>query len=107
MILPKNDPTRQVYQTITFEKWREMFGNKISIYNAENLEQYFGKLFNMASHMQKNIQCPLLVVHSNDDILLSWQQAFEITERVNGARLLHLPFAKYILLQDIPERVTT
>lgn len=62
-----------------------MFGNKISIYNAENLEQYFGKLFNTASHLQKNIQCPLLVVHSNDDILLSRQQVFELTERVNGA----------------------
>lgn len=37
MILPKNDPTQQVYQTITLEKWREMFGNKISIYNAENI----------------------------------------------------------------------
>lgn len=28
MILPKNDPTRQVYQTITLKKWREMFGKK-------------------------------------------------------------------------------
>ena len=53
MILPKNDPTRQVYQTITLEKWREMFGNKISAYNDENIETYFGKLFNTASHLQK------------------------------------------------------
>lgn len=106
MILPKNDPTRQVYQTITLKKWREMFGNKISTYNAKNREQYFGKLFNMASHLQKNIQFPLLVMHSKDDILLSRQQVFELTERVNGARLLHLPFVKHILLQDMLERVT-
>ncbi|MFT8587316.1 hypothetical protein [Acetobacter papayae] len=59
MILPKNDPTRQVYQTITLKKWREMFGNKISTHNAKNLEQYFGKLFNTASHLQKisNARC--------------------------------------------------
>ncbi|MFT8891497.1 MAG: hypothetical protein ABF888_06630 [Acetobacter papayae] len=51
MILPKNDPTRQVYQTITLEKWREMFGNKIAAYNDENIETYFGKLFNNKSHI--------------------------------------------------------
>ena len=106
MILPKNDPTRQVYQTITLKKWREMFGKKISTYNTKNLEQYFGKLFNTASHLHKNIQCPLLVVHNKDDILLSRQQVFELTKQVNGARLLNLPFVKHILLQDMLERVT-
>ncbi|MCW2264216.1 pimeloyl-ACP methyl ester carboxylesterase [Gluconobacter cerinus] len=117
-MLPEDDTARQIYQTINLEKWREMFGNQIAIYNAENPEPDFGKLFNAATHMWlscdedaypgasvKNIQCPLLVVHGDDDMLVSRQQAFELTEQVSGARLLNLPFAKHTLLEDMPKCV--
>lgn len=117
-VLPENDPTRQIYQTITLEKWRAMFGNQISIYNAENPDPDFGKLFTAATQMWlgcdedaypgasvKNIECPLLVVHGDDDMLVSRQQAFDLTEQVKGARLLNLPFAKHTLLEDMPESV--
>lgn len=117
-VLPENDPARQVYQTITLEKWREIFENQISVYNAEIPEPDFGKLFTAATHMWlgcdedaypgasvKNIQCPLLVVHGDDDMLVLRQQVFELTEQVKGARFLNLPFAKHTLLEDIPERV--
>lgn len=53
----------------------------------------------------KNIRCPLLVVHGDDDMLVSRQQAFDLTEQVKGARLLNLPFAKHSLLEDMPESV--
>lgn len=117
-VLPENDPARQIYQMINLEKWRVMFGNQISVYNAENPEPDFGKLFTAATHMWlgcdedaypgasvKNIQCPLLVVHGDDDMLVSRQQGFELTEQVKGARLLNLPFAKHTLLEDMPECV--
>ncbi|MFT8417296.1 MAG: alpha/beta hydrolase [Acetobacter sp.] len=115
-ILPENDPARQIYQTITLEKWREMFGEQITIYNAENPEPDFGKLFKAATQMWlgcdddaypgvsvKDILCPLLVVHGDDDILVSRQQAFELARQVKGSRLLNLPFARHTLLEDIPE----
>ncbi len=117
-MLPENDPTRQIYQTITLENWRGMFGNQISVYNAENPEPDFGKLFKATTHMWlgcdedaypgasvRNIQCPLLVVHGDDDMLVSRQQAFELAGQVKGARLLNLPFARHTLLEDMPERV--
>ncbi|MFT8779776.1 alpha/beta fold hydrolase [Acetobacter orientalis] len=117
-VLPENDPARQIYQTITLEKWRAMFGDQISIYNTENPDPDFGKLFTAATQMWlgcdedaypgasvKNIQCPLLVVHGDDDMLVSRQQAFDLTEQVKGARLLNLPFAKHTLLEDMPESV--
>ena len=117
-VLPENDPARQIYQKINLEKWRGMFGNQISVYNAENPEPDFEKLFKAATHMWlgcdedaypgasvKNIRCPLLVVHGDDDMLVSRQQAFELAEQVKGARLLNLPFAKHTLLEDMPERV--
>lgn len=118
-VLPENDTARQIYQTINLEKWHEMFGNQIAIYNAENPEPNFGRLFSAARHMWlscdedaypgasvRNIQCPLLVVHGDDDMLVSRQQAFELAEQVSGARLLNLPFAKHTLLEDMPERVS-
>ncbi|WP_242010862.1 alpha/beta fold hydrolase [Acetobacter musti] len=96
-VLPENDPARQIYQTITLEKWRALFGNQISRYNTENPDPDFGKLFRAATHMWlgcdedaypgasvKNIRCPLLVVHGDDDILVSRQQAFELTEAATG-----------------------
>ncbi|MFT8898400.1 MAG: alpha/beta hydrolase [Acetobacter sp.] len=117
-ILPENDPARQLYQTITLEKWSAMFGEQITTYNAENPEPDFGKLFNAAARMWlscdndaypstsvKDITCPLLVVHGDDDILVSRKQAFELAEHVKGSRLLNLPFASHTLLEDMPERV--
>jgi len=117
-VLPENDPARQIYQTITLEKWRGMFGSQIAVYNTENPKPDFGKLFKAATQMWlgsdenaypgasvKNIQCPLLVVHGDDDMLVSRQQAFELAEQVKGARLLNIPFAKHTLLEDMPERV--
>ncbi|CAI9122337.1 alpha/beta fold hydrolase, partial [Brytella acorum] len=117
-VLPENDPARQIYQTITLEKWRAMFGSQISVYNMENPDPDFGKLFTAATQMWlgcdedaypgasvKNIRCPLLVVHGDDDMLVSRQQAFDLTEQVKGARLLNLPFAKHTLLEDMPESV--
>ncbi|MBV1829580.1 alpha/beta hydrolase [Komagataeibacter sp. AV436] len=117
-VLPENDPARRIYQTITLEKWHEIFGDQISVYNAENPQPDFGKLFTAAMHMWlgcdadaypgasvKNIQCPLLVVHGDDDMLVSRQQGLELTEQVKSARLLNLPFARHTLLEDMPERV--
>ncbi|WP_252348856.1 alpha/beta fold hydrolase [Gluconobacter sp. P5E10] len=118
-VLPENDTAGQIYQTINLAKWRETSGNQIAIYNAENLAPDFGKLFKAATHMWlgcdedaysgasvRNIQCPLLVVHGDDDMLMSRQQAFELAEQASGARLLNLPFAKHTLLEDMPERVS-
>lgn len=117
-ILPDNDPVRQIYQTISLEKWHAMFGDQIATYNGENPDPDFGKLFTAATHMWlgcdndaypgasvKDIMCPLLVVHGDDDMLVSRQQAFDLAEQVKGARLLNLPFAKHTLLEDMPERV--
>ena len=50
-VLPKKDPTRQIYQTINIKKWRGMFGNQISVYNTENPAPDFEKLFKAATHI--------------------------------------------------------
>lgn len=87
-----------------------MFGNQIPIYNVENSQSDFEKLFKSATSMWlgcdentypsasvKNTQCPLLVVNGDNDMLVSRQQAFDLTEQVKDARLLHLLFATHTL----------
>ena len=49
-----------------------------------------------------SIAAPLLVVHGDDDILVSREHAFELAERVEGARLLNLPFASHSVLEESP-----
>ncbi|MBZ7467751.1 MAG: alpha/beta hydrolase [Klebsiella michiganensis] len=114
--MPANDPTREIYQTITMEAWREMCPEQVDRYEAENPSADFVRLFNAIKAMWlgndgkaypgasvQSIACPLLVVHGDEDFLVSRRQAFELVQQVKGARLLNLPFASHTVLEDSPE----
>ncbi|AZQ56177.1 alpha/beta fold hydrolase [Burkholderia cenocepacia] len=116
--LPADDPTRDVYQSITVDEWRGMFPEQVRHYEAENPKPDFAMLFGATAAMWlgndeqaypgaavRSIGCPLLVVHGDEDFLVSRRQAFELVEQVEGARLLNLPFASHTVLEDSPEDV--
>ncbi|MCL4065810.1 alpha/beta hydrolase [Pseudomonas sp. GX19020] len=116
--LSADDPTRETYQGITVDEWRGMFAEQVEAYEAENTEPNFGRLFDATKSMWlgsdehaypgasvRSIKTPLLVVHGDEDFLVSRAQAFELAEQVEGARLLNLPFASHTLLEDSPEDV--
>lgn len=116
--LRADDPTRGIYQGVTESQWREMFPEQVRQYEAENPSPDFAALFAATTSMWlgnddnaypgasvKSIACPLLVVHGDEDFLVSRRQAFELAEQVEGARLLNLPFASHTLLEDSPESV--
>lgn len=116
--LPDDDPTREIYRGITAEKWRDMFPEQITRYEAENPAPDFARLFAATVAMWlgrdetaypgtlvRRITCPLLVIHGDEDFLVSRQQAFELAEQVAGAHLLNLPFATHTVLEDQPEDV--
>lgn len=116
--LPEGDPTREIYAGVTAEEWRQMFAAQVDRYEAENPEPDFDRLFAATKAMWlasdddgypgervRAIACPLLVVHGDEDFLVSRQQAFDLAERVEGARLLNLPFAAHTVLEDGPEEV--
>ncbi len=48
------------------------------------------------------IRCPLLVVHGDDDALLTRQAVVDVAGRVAGARLLNVPFAGHPVQKDQP-----
>lgn len=116
--LPSDDPTREIYEGVTEEKWRGMFAEQVARYEGENPAPDFGRLFEATRAMWLGsgenaypgaavgrIRCPLLVVHGDDDFLVSRRHAFQLAEQVEGARLLNLPFASHTVLEDDPEAV--
>lgn len=116
--LPDKNPTREIYRSVTAQEWREMFGAKIQTYEDENPDPDFARLFEATRAMWlgkgndaypnetvRAIAAPLLVVNGDDDILVSREHAFELAERVEGARLLNLPFASHTVLEDNPTDV--
>ena len=116
--LPDDDEARAIYQAVTAEEWRGMFGSEVARYEAENPRPDFARLFDATRAMWlgrgpdaypgeavHTITAPLLVVHGDEDFLVSRKQAFELVERVGGARLLNLPAASHTVLQDSPDDV--
>jgi valacyclovir hydrolase len=116
--LPEGDPTREIYAGVTAEEWRQMFAGQVGRYEAENPDPDFARLFAATKAMWlasdnnaypgervRDIASPLLVIHGDEDFLVSRQQAFDLAERVEGARVLNLPFASHTVLEDSPEEV--
>jgi pimeloyl-ACP methyl ester carboxylesterase len=116
--LPDDDPTRNIYQGVTADEWRGMFAEQIDRYEAENPDPDFARLFEATKamwlgrdadaypgEMIRAITAPLLVVHGDEDFLVSRRQAFELAELVEGARLLNLPFASHTVMEDSPEEI--
>lgn len=116
--MPADEPTREIYQGISVEEWRGMFAEQVQTYEVENPAPDFVRLFDATKTMWlgsddhaypsasvQSISTPLLVVHGDEDFLVSRAQAFELVEQVEGARLLNLPFASHTVLEDSPEDV--
>ncbi|MFN4099268.1 MAG: alpha/beta fold hydrolase [Pararhodobacter sp.] len=116
--LPGDDPARGIYQGVTVDDWRGMFGPQVDRYEAENPAPDFPRLFEATramwlgtgpeaypGGMVSDIKAPLLVIHGDEDFLVSRTQAFELAERVEGARLLNLPYASHTVLEDAPADV--
>lgn len=116
--LPSHDPTREIYEGVTEEEWRGMFAEQVERYEGENPTPDFSRLFEATRAMWlgsdenaypgasvSRIRCPLLVVHGDDDFLVSRRHAFDLAEQVEGARVLNLPFASHTVLEDDPEAV--
>lgn len=116
--LPPDDPTRETYQGILVEERRGMFAEQIQTYEVENPAPDFTRLFDATKNMWigsddhsypgasvRSIATPLLVVHGDEDFLVSRAQAFDLAEQVEGARLLNLPLASHTVLEDSPEDV--
>ena len=111
--LSDDDPVREIYRGVSVQDWRKMFPQQVECYEVENPDPDFPRLFEATRAMWLGsgadaypgetvgaISCPLLVIHGDEDFLVSRQQAFELAERVESARLLNLPLASHTVLED-------
>lgn len=116
--MPDDEPARAIYQGVGLEDWLGMFGRQVARYEAENPDPDFARLFEATRAMWlgrgpgaypgetvRDIAAPVLVVHGDEDFLVSRAQAFDLAARVAGARLLNLPFAAHTVLEDRPGEV--
>ncbi|WP_421400314.1 alpha/beta fold hydrolase [Agrobacterium fabrum] len=110
--------TRQMYAGITADGWREMFPEDVDMYHRINPQPDFDRItravvdlwLDAGAHgypgeTVREIDRHLLVIRGDDDMLVSRTNAVELADRVNGAKLLNLPFAGHSVQQKQPEMV--
>ncbi|QLF94669.1 alpha/beta fold hydrolase [Pseudomonas sp. ABC1] len=114
--LPKDDPTRALYQGITAADWREMFPHSYNSYQALNPAPDFEALVaavrdlwldtgpdGYPAESVRDIEACLLAVRGDEDPLVSRSNALELVERVPGAALLNIPFTDHSPHEDRPQ----
>ncbi|WP_269387189.1 alpha/beta fold hydrolase [Hoeflea alexandrii] len=90
-----------------------MFAKQVERHEAEHPDPEFARLFETTRAMWLGssadaypgetagaISAPLMVIHGDEDFFVSRRQAFELAQRVEGSRLLNLPFASHTVLED-------
>ena len=93
--------------------WCGMFAKQVERHEAEHPDPEFARLFETTRAMWLGsgadaypgetvgaISAPLMVIHGDEDFFVSRRQAFELAQRVEGSRLLNLPFASHTVLED-------
>ena len=113
-----DSPLREIYQRITPQSWREKFPATHEVYQRVNPAPDFDTLVKTIVGMWQDegpqgypgdsvqrITSDLLVVHGDDDHLVSRHNTWTLAEQVKGARLLNVPFAGHVAHDDQPELV--
>ncbi|MDH5859285.1 alpha/beta fold hydrolase [Lampropedia aestuarii] len=116
--LSVDDPTREMYASITATDWRDMFPEEVDRYLALNPEPNFERLLAMVrllwlddseegypGETVRSISASLLVVRGDEDQLVSRANAVELADRVAAAKLLNMPFADHSVQESQPDRL--
>lgn len=115
MSFKADGPLREIYQRVTPQAWREKFPETFEVYQRVNPEPAFDTLVETIVRMWQDegpqgypgdavrrITSELLVVHGDDDHLVSRQNTWALVDQVKGARLLNIPFAGHVAHDDQP-----
>ncbi|MCE4057108.1 alpha/beta fold hydrolase [Pseudomonas sp. Au-Pse12] len=114
--LKTEDPTRALYSEVTPEGWREVFPDSYERYQSLNPQPNFERLTRQLVGLWldssdsgypgatvRNIDCELLVVRGDDDMLVSRTNAVDLVEQVPGAKLMNLPFCGHSPHEEQPD----
>lgn len=114
-VLTRDDPMRELYGSVTAETWRSKFAESAARYEQLNPQPDLERLVRAVLPMWtdvgedgypgervRNISAALLVVHGDDDHLVSRAKSFELAQQVASAKLFTLPFAGHVVHADQP-----
>lgn len=111
--LLEDDPVKEIFSRVTPESWRKKFPETVETYQRLNPEPDFDTFARSSVRMWldssasgypgdaiESISCPLLIVRGDDDHLVSLADIAELRERVEGSKLLNIPFAGHVAYKD-------
>lgn len=114
--LLSDDPVREILSKVTAASWRTKFPETYEAYQRLNpepdFEAFAGSSVRMwldssasgyPGELVEKISCPLLIVRGDDDHLVSLGDIAELRGRVEGSKLLNVPFAGHVAYEDQQE----
>lgn len=116
--LDKTDPAIEMYKSITPEMWERKFPKDVEYYSKINREPNLGKIISAIKTMWldrsadsypndtiKNITCDSLVIHGDDDFLVSRKQTTQLTNMIKKSHFSNIPFSNHSVHEEKPEVV--
>ncbi len=108
------DATKEILSKVTPESWSKKFPDSYNLYKKLHPEINFKILTNALKNMWldeglmggysgervNKIQCSTLIVRGDDDHLFSRKSATELTDNIQNATLLTIPFAGHESFKD-------
>ncbi|EPO3921714.1 alpha/beta fold hydrolase [Salmonella enterica subsp. houtenae serovar [1],40:z4,z23:-] len=118
--LDKTDPAIEMYKSITPEMWEREFKKDVEYYNKVNREPNLEKIISAIKTMWldhsvdsypndtiKNIICDSLVIHGDDDFLVSRKQTAQLADMLEKSHFANIPFSNHSVHEEKPEIVSS
>lgn len=118
--LNETDPAIEMYESITTEMWEHEFRKDVECYNKINKTPNLEKLISAIKAMWldrgvdsypddtiKNITCDSLVIHGDDDFLVSRKQITQLTDMLEKSHFANIPFSNHSVHEEKPELVAS
>ncbi|MCD9028354.1 alpha/beta hydrolase [Luteimonas sp. BDR2-5] len=115
---PHDDIMRDIFDTLTADRWRARFPDAVALYGRLNPEPDFDRLFHALVAMWRNrapgnypsqsvtsISCPALIIGGDDDHLVPRGDTLELAAAIEGARLGLIPFGSHVPHLDAPDTI--
>ncbi|EIN3722037.1 alpha/beta fold hydrolase [Serratia marcescens] len=118
--LDETDPAIEMYESITPELWEHEFKKDVEYYNEINREPNLGKIISAIKTMWldrsadsypneaiKNVTCDSLVIHGDDDFLVSRKQITQLADILKKSHFSNIPFSNHSVHEEKPDVVAS
>lgn len=118
--LENKDPVIDLYESITPGLWLEKFKDDIEYYERINKQPRFNELFlaikemwlnesdnNYPKDKVKNIKCETLIIHGDDDFLVSCEHSLKLAKMIQKSHFANIPFCNHAVHEENPEIVSS